>query len=202
VNTTLKYYEENAAELSSRYETAQLDHLYMDCSNHFASGAKLLELGCGSGRDAAHLSLLGYQIKGIDGSAELIKNALENHPELDGKLGQLVLPAELPFADHEFDGFYSIACFMHFSQSDLNKILSEAVRVLKPEGRGLVSVPARRPDLSVDGIDQHGRVFNVLPAEQWLELFKSAGFKAKSGPEQPDGAGREGITWLNFLLEL
>jgi SAM-dependent methyltransferase len=202
MNSTLKYYEENATELSSRYETAQLDHLYMDCSNHFVSGTKLLELGCGSGRDAAHLSLLGYDISGIDGSAELIKKALENHPELDGKLSQLILPAQLPFADQEFDGFYSIACFMHFSQSDLNKILSEVIRVLKPDGRGLVSVPARRPDVNIDGLDRHGRVFNVLPSEQWLAIFQQAGFKAKAGPEQPDGAGREGITWLNYLLEL
>ncbi|MGM0600120.1 MAG: class I SAM-dependent methyltransferase [Candidatus Rifleibacteriota bacterium] len=202
MNSTLKYYEENASELSSRYETAQLDHLYLDCSNHFASGSRLLEIGCGSGRDAAHLSLLGYQVRGIDGSSELIKKALEHHPELDGKLSQLVLPAELPFADQEFDGFYSIACFMHFSISDLNKILAEIVRILNPEGRGLVSVPARRPDVSVDGVDRHGRVFNVLPSERWLEIFKAAGFKGKAGPEQPDGAGREGITWVNFFLEL
>ena len=202
MNSTLKYYEENATELSSRYETAQLDHLYMDCSNHFASGTKLLELGCGSGRDAAHLSLLGYEIQGIDGSEELIKKALENHPELEGKLYHLVLPAELPFSDKAFDGFYSIACFMHFSQNDLNKILSEIVRVLKPDGRGLVSVPARRPDVNIDGIDQHGRIFNVMPSSQWLKLFNKAGFKAQAGPEQPDGAGREGITWINFLLEL
>jgi len=201
VTKTLNYYEESANELSARYESARLDHFYQALRQFFLPGARLLEIGCGSGRDAAKIVGEGYQVEAVDGSENLLANALRLHPELDGHLHHIRLPAKLPFSDHEFDGFYSVACLMHFSNEEVAEILVELNRVLKPGGRGLVSVPAGRDDVSHDGLDEHGRVFNLLPAPAWIEVFQQQGFRARPGNEEPDGAGREGISWISYFLE-
>jgi SAM-dependent methyltransferase len=201
VTKTLSFYESNAIELSARYESAQLASFYQAQDQFFSSGAHLLEIGCGSGRDAARAVSRGYLVEAIDGSENLIAEALRLHPELEGHLHLLKLPAILPFADGCFDGFYSVACLMHFSDEELNRILAELHRVLLPGGRGLVSVPARRDDVSHDGVDEHGRVFNVLPAEGWVAIFQKNGFKARHGQEEPDGAGRDGFSWISYFLE-
>lgn len=198
---TLNYYEKNAIELSARYEGARLDSFFQALDQFFFAGARLLEIGCGSGRDAARVVAEGYQVEAIDGAENLLAEALRLHPELNGHLHQLRLPAPLPFADHQFDGFYSVACLMHFSAEEAAGILTELHRVLVPKGRGLVSVPARRADVSHEGVDEHGRVFNVLPPEIWVEFFQENGFRARHGNEEPDSVGRDGISWITYFLE-
>jgi SAM-dependent methyltransferase len=200
VNDTLNYYEENAVELSASYEGAQLDMLYQAMSSHFPAGSSLLEIGCGSGRDAARLLAAGYGVQAVDGSENLLAEALKLHPELVARTHHVLLPATLPFAAAGFDGFYSVACLMHFSGGQIAEILNEARRVLKPAGRGLVSVPTRRADINNDGIDQHGRTFKLFSPAEWLEIFTKCGFSAKAGKEEPDGAGREGISWISYFL--
>ncbi|MFZ5951531.1 MAG: class I SAM-dependent methyltransferase [Candidatus Rifleibacteriota bacterium] len=198
---TLSYYEKHAVELCARYESARLDSFYEALFNYFFPGARLLEVGCGSGRDAAKAMSQGYLIEAVDGSQNLLEEAVRLHPELQSHLHFLRLPAPLPFKDHQFDGFYSVACLMHFADEEIAEILTELHRVLVPGGRGLVSVPARRDDVSHEGIDEHGRIFNVMPAELWVEMFRKQGFAARPGREEPDGAGRDGISWISYFLE-
>lgn len=201
MNQTLEFYEKNATELSARFESAQLDSFHLAFSQFIAPGAKVLEIGCGSGRDAARVHAAGYDVQAIDGCEKLLEEAIRLHPELSGRLHCVCLPADLPYADGEFAGFFSVACLMHFSPKQVRTIFVQLHRVLSPKGRGLVSLPARRGDINADGIDEHGRVFNVLPIEEWLELFKECGFSGSPGQEEPDSHGREGISWVSFFLE-
>lgn len=201
MSETLAYYEKNAVELSNRYEAARLDRLYRDLFDYFFDKSSLLEIGCGSGRDAARMLRQNFGVFAIDGCKSLLDQAKKLHPELKDRLGLLRLPAVLPFENESFDGFYSIACLMHFTTSQISEIVSEVFRVLKPRGRGVVSVPVRRSDIDNRGIDDKGRVFNLLETEEWLKLFERCGFLAFAGEEQPDGANRDGITWISYFLE-
>lgn len=201
MTNTLDFYEKNAIELSARFESAQLDSFHLALSQFIFPGAKVLEIGCGSGRDAARAFASGYDVEAIDGSGKLLEEAQRLHPELVNRLHKVLLPADLPFSDQEFAGFFSVACLMHFSKEQAKEILHEIHRVLSENGRGLVSLPARRGDIDSDGIDQHGRVFNVLPIEEWLAIFAECGFSGTPGNEEPDSHGREGISWVSFFLE-
>ncbi len=198
---TLSYYEKHAVELCARYESARLDRFYEELFNYFSPGAGLLEIGCGSGRDAAKAVSAGYRVEALDGCRNLLDEAAILHPELQSHLHFLRLPGLLPFKDHQFDGFYSVACLMHFADDEIAGILTELHRVLVPGGRGVVSVPARRDDVNHEGIDEHGRVFNVMPADLWVAMFRQNGFAARTGTEEPDGAGRDGISWISYFLE-
>jgi ubiquinone/menaquinone biosynthesis C-methylase UbiE len=198
-NKTVEHYEQNAAELSTRYESVSLDSFHQTLTSYFAPGSCLLEIGCGSGRDAARVVNNGYEVAAIDASRQLLAEAQKLHPELDGRLFQLTLPCQLPFADKTFTGFYSVACLMHLPTADLHSVIAEISRVVRYGG--IVSVPVCRSDVDNSGHDEKGRVFNLMPVKEWLRLFAICGFEGTAGVEEPDSLGRSGITWITLTLK-
>lgn len=197
---TAEYYENNASELSQRYESVALDAFHRALLAHIPVGARIIEIGCGSGRDAARAFAEGYDIIALDGSINLLGEAGKIHPEISERLLHCRLPDRLPFFDHSFDGFISIACLMHFSPAEITQVLSELARIVKTGGTGLVSLPAGRADINSEGLDQHGRVFTLMTIEEWQTTFNKCGFRAVAGSDEPDSLGREGITWVTFIL--
>ena len=100
---TLAYYTANAQDLAQRYESVA-----SSLAPHFPSalvpGGRVLDIGCGSGRDLVELHKLGFQPYGLDGTKELVELAQTLHPELKGKVVQGLLPEfDVPFGG-EFDG--------------------------------------------------------------------------------------------------
>ena len=167
----------------------------------FASGAKIIEIGCGSGRDASRALADGYDIIALDGSSSLLNEAVGLHPELAGRLVCSQLPAELQFSDNSFDGFFSVACLMHFALPDIRQILFEVARILKQHAAGLVSLPTARGDVDNTGLDEHGRIFNLMPQKDWIKLFNECGFLSEAGSEEADSLGWAGISWVTFILK-
>ena len=78
--STLKYYSDNAAQVAERYES-----VVSDLSDHFvdsfSKGGKILDIGCGSGRDLAVLHKLGFDCYGVDPTPEFVTIAQLKHPE-------------------------------------------------------------------------------------------------------------------------
>lgn len=200
VNTTIAFYDGNAAEFCRKHDAVKLDAFHDAMRRELSQGTRLLEIGCGSGRDAAKALADGYDVIALDGSKNLLLEIPKLHPELVGRLVHGILPCSLDFSDEEFDGFYSVACFMHFNETELGLILKEVSRVLKVGGKGLISVPACRPDVTDKGVDIHNRVFHLRETQAWIDIFNGGGFEAKAGPPEPDKLGREGVWWVTFVI--
>ena len=200
-NKTLEYYLNNSADLGERYESAEVADLHEKLLSCFGKESNLLEIGCGSGRDAAFMQKHGYKITGIDGSQGMIDMAVSCHPELEGHLLLIELPDNLTFHDSSFDGVYSIAVLMHFELTDIQLIINKIHSIIKPKGRFLFSVPLKREGLDGSGYDKEGRLFTLLPENQWVELCMSAGFKKISTSTATDGLGRLELPWLTCIVE-
>jgi len=201
-NPTLKYYDAAANGLVSRYEAADVELLQSDLSSAFNEMSPLLELGCGSGREAAMLRAKGHEVCVTDGSPAMISNAVAKHPELGGSALVLSLPSRFPFATASFVGVYAIAVLMHLPVTEIADILQEVRRVLRPDGVLFVSVPSARDDVDENGYDPKGRLFTGLSADRWVALFTSAGFVEKFARETEDGLGRSGVRWFSFAFRL
>lgn len=92
-----------------------------------------LDIGCGGGFLAEEFARLGYQVVGVDPSAVSIKTARRHAAavglDVDYRVG---FGERLPVADEEFDLAYSCDVLEHVS--DLDAVISETARALKPEG--------------------------------------------------------------------
>ena len=115
---TLDYYAANALEVAKRYEEAP-SALANQFDVAFTKGGRVLDIGCGSGRDLAVLARMGFDVYGIDPTAEFVDIAQRIHPELLGrvKLGQLP-EMGTPF-DGDFDGILCCAVLMHLETKKL-----------------------------------------------------------------------------------
>jgi len=117
-------------------------------------GRRLLDLGCGKGRFAAHLRAAGAEVIGLDRSAAMLAGA-EGLPRV------LASALRLPFAASAFDGVFAVEVFEHLTRID--DVLIELRRVLRPGGilaivdKNAGSLNAGRPwlpNLAVKWIDE------------------------------------------------
>jgi SAM-dependent methyltransferase len=88
---------------------------------------RCLDIGCGTGVAIPELKRLGWDVVGVDVSAEMLKRAEASGAELH------LAPSEaLPFDDASFDA--AISLFTHSDMDDFRGTLHEAARVLKAGG--------------------------------------------------------------------
>ena len=197
---TLDYYNTNSTKLNERYESADVNEVQRLLLRSFLKNSKILEIGCGSGRDASFMTKNDFDVIAIDGSKNMIEEAKKIHPELFEKLYHKTLPNDLTF-NKTFDGVYSIATLMHLSKIDLAKTISKIYDLLDQNGKFLMSVSLFRNDIDKNGFDDKGRFFLVLSFEEWINLVENIGFKILETKTNDDGLGSCGIQWLTLVAQ-
>lgn len=115
------------------------EHIARYCfAEPLVAGKRVLDAGCGVGYGAARLALAGGAAVGLDNSAEAVRQACADHQHVPFVVGDC---ASMPFPAASFDLVVAFEVIEHLArQSDL---LSEAARVLAPEGLLVVSTPNR-----------------------------------------------------------
>lgn len=173
-----------SAEEAYEYETSSAMHrmqtemtLRALSLADFPAGAKILDLGCGTGISMRVLKERGYKPTGIDISEEMLKFARKK--KFDVKPGDI---RKMPFKKEEFDGAISISTLQWLLvgedwEDEIKKAAGEARRVLKP------GAPA---------------VFQFYPkSEEIMEktgkMFAKAGFGARFAIDNPDSPKKRKI---------
>jgi demethylmenaquinone methyltransferase/2-methoxy-6-polyprenyl-1,4-benzoquinol methylase len=181
-------------DLLNRVLTFRMDVAWRRAAVHaleLASGARVLDLACGTGDLCRTLAADGYFPIGADFSAGMLAAAHASAPLVRADA------ARLPIADGALDGLTCGFALRNFV--DLDAVLTECARVLRPRGRiALVDVseptsaPARavhglwfrRVVPFVGGLLSDRRAYTYLPAstaylpphEQLLRMVSAAGF--------------------------
>jgi ubiquinone/menaquinone biosynthesis C-methylase UbiE len=97
--------------------------------------APVLDAGCGTGRMSSYLTARGLSVRGVDLSPGMVEMAQRDHPDLEFSVASL---DELPCDDNEFAGILLWYSIIHTPPQGLDRVLAEAVRVLRPGGHLLV----------------------------------------------------------------
>lgn len=194
MNETLDYYNQNADAFIQGTQNADMTQQYHHFLKYLSPGCKLLDLGCGSGRDSAYFSSLGFQVTAMDGSEELCKRVKENY----GIDAICVGFEDISFAA-EFDAVWACASLLHVKKADMPNVLRKVSAALKPRGVLYASFKY--------GIDErvvNGRFFNdytendldtLLTSENRLSLLEYW----ITEDVRPD---RSGERWLNFIAKI
>lgn len=199
--STARFYEDNAQDIASRYESVGSPVAkYFPLA--FLPGARVLDIGAGSGRDLAHLIKSGYDAYGVEPTDGLRAAAEAAHPELAGRLASSALPElGMPF-DGKFDGVLCSAVLMHVPDHQLFDAALAIRALLNPHGRLLLSLPLSRGDDLVDKRDARGRLFQGYTADEIQLLFARLGFQCIGRWDSDDALARAGTSWYTLLLEL
>jgi len=102
---------------------------------------RILDIGCGNGRNLLPFAMAGFDCYGIDFSEEMLKSAEqfaeENKINLKLKYGRAQL---IPFPTKSLDYALSIAVLHHLKKEDHLRALHEMFRVLKDNGKAVITV--------------------------------------------------------------
>ena len=104
--------------------------------------AKVLDVGCGAGREALELTKMGYTVTGLDISVELLDIARTLAKKLRLKVDfRLVDGMNLDFEDRSFDYILFITQMIHHIPMRSNRInlLKQAGRIVRPDGKILIT---------------------------------------------------------------
>lgn len=194
MNQTLIYYNKNSQNLCEKYDLIDLSKIHNDILDFFKGYNTLLEIGSGSGRDMNFMINNGFDVTGIDGSIEMIREAQTHHPILKNKIVLSELPYNLPSFDKKFDGLFSIATFMHFNMEELNVLLQKLIKLLNIDSPVFITVSGSR------GSKNANRFFLELPKDKWINLFKKYNFRVVGVKENQDYSDRK-INWYTFFLK-
>jgi ubiquinone/menaquinone biosynthesis C-methylase UbiE len=103
-------------------------------SSYFTPDARVLDIGCGDGTNAAFLTRKGISVVGVDFSSDLIRRGKQRHLELENLLfeGNAL---SLDFADRAFDVAIMTGVLHHiYSREDQEKAVREALRIVRNDG--------------------------------------------------------------------
>src|SRR5262249_3411814 len=121
---------------------AELEHKPLDREllERFASDVHgdgpVYDLGCGPGQTTAFLHSRGVPVRGLDLSPSLVAEARHRHPAVEFEQGNMLA---LPIADGSLAGVIAFYAIVHFSPAELRQALAEMYRVLRPNGRLLLT---------------------------------------------------------------
>jgi SAM-dependent methyltransferase len=147
-------------------------------------GARVADLGCGSGIFTELLRRAGYHAVGLDISPKLVALGMSKYPGLVLIEGDA---ENLPFESESLDGVLLSGLVHHFP--DPRRLAAEVARVLKPGGRFVAFDPNRMNpfmwlyrDRSSPFYSPIGVTENERPILAWqvAKIFRDAGFRAQT----------------------
>lgn len=99
------------------------------------NAGRVLDLGCGNGRNARYLASKGFEVVAMDYSDSAIKLVADNSQDFSVTPVQHDIKEGLPFEDCSFDYVLDAYCLCHFVEIPrYHEAIKEVARVLKPEG--------------------------------------------------------------------
>jgi SAM-dependent methyltransferase len=184
-------------ELAAQYETADPAQVHQSVIAHLpAAPAAILDIGAGSGRDAAWLAALGHTVLAVEPSATMREEAQRRHPDpritwLADSLPGLEAVFRLGVA---FDVILLSAVWMHVAPTERARAFRKLVTLLKPGGILALSLRLGPP---VAGRDMHPVDLAEIEA-----LAQRQGLVMVATEAAPDQLGRSKITWVQVVLRL
>jgi 2-polyprenyl-3-methyl-5-hydroxy-6-metoxy-1,4-benzoquinol methylase len=158
---TKDYYNANAADYFAKTVNLDVTALYTDFLGELHKGDKILDVGCGSGRDSKAFLDMGYDVTSVDGSIKLAKLA-------SAYIGREVLVRdfkEILYAD-EFNGIWAMSSLLHLPKKDTLQVYKNLFNALKING--IMYVCYKNGDSErEDG----NRLFNDYTEEQFREFI-------------------------------
>lgn len=187
---TLEHYNKHAAEFREGTRDHDVKQNIEALLRHIRAAPpfRILDFGCGPGRDLAALRALGHEPIGLEGSPPLAAMAREHSgcEVWEQDFLALQLPCGL------FDGIFANASLFHVPRQELPRVLRELRAALKPDGVLFSSNPRGNNE---EGWHR-GRYGTYHDLESWRAFLATAAFAELEHYYRPPGLPIERQPWL------
>lgn len=196
VSVTIQTFNDLAEEYAkSRMDIGIVRHLADFFLKHL-DGKKVLDIGCGPGRDAKYFAEHGCSVTGIDLAEKFLAIAARQH--IPGARFLKMDMRRLAFPDNSFDGIWACASLHHLPKEEAKEAIAEWQRVLRSKGLLFVSVK----EGTEEGIQQydknHGKpkFFSFYSKEQLQQIVTGAGFQILNTLVE-----KKEFTWISIFAQ-
>ena len=191
--STVEYYNKNADHFMDETVAVNFTEIQKMFLNLLPHGGRILDFGCGSGRDALEFCKRGYQVDASDGSAEMCKLATE----YTGIPVRQMLFQELSEIE-KYDGIWACASILHLPKNELKNVLDKMKTALSKSGIIYTSFKYG----TFEG-ERNGRYFTDFTEESFEKFAKQIkGLQIKKMWITGDvRVGREKEKWLNIIMQ-
>lgn len=131
-----RYQQFDAAPYRSTftYGRKKIEELLERETREVRPGARVLDVGCGTGFNVRRLSARGFEVTGLEPAEGMRSRAIENNPGVEIVAGDIEL---LPFGTNSFDLVTAIEVIRYLR--DPSRAVAELARVLRPGGMAFVT---------------------------------------------------------------
>lgn len=190
-NQTLEYYEKNADAYVR--DTVSVD--FRNVQERFIQalhGKRILDYGCGSGRDTKYFLESGFDVDAMDGCLEFCRSA----SAYTGSEVKHMLFQDLD-AVNMYDGIWACSSILHVSRTDLHIVFEKMITAMHEQGVIYTSFKYG----TFEG-ERNGRYFTDFTIEAFQEFISDHDSLViedywLSGDVRK---GREEERWLNLIL--
>ena len=186
-----------AREAAARYETipaTEVNDWFVDLLPD-GKGC-ILDVGAGSGRDAAWLAALGHDVVAVEPDRAMRREIERHHPENAFKLLADRLPdlrATLR-TGLSFDLILLNAVWMFVAPGERERAFRKLVTLLKPGG--VIAMTLRRGPVEI------GRGMHSVSTQEIERLARRHGAYVEHTDSAPDLLGRTPITWIQIIVRV
>ncbi|MFN7023169.1 MAG: class I SAM-dependent methyltransferase [Pseudorhizobium sp.] len=189
-------YGENAQALAQQYESVSFAAVHRDVLHLYpAPPARVVDIGAGSGRDAAALAASGHKVVAVEPTEALRPEGMRIHAGkpivwLDDQLPAL---ARLHSLGESFDLILLTAVWMHLDLEERYSAMKSLAGLVLKGGR--ISMSLRHGPVPL------GRKMFDVSATETVELASSVGLNVIHAVEREDMLGRPEVHWSFLVLE-
>ena len=193
MNETINYYNQNGESFASSTVDVEFSAHQGTFLSLLPPAARILDFGCGSGRDAKYFLEHGFRVDAIDGSEAMCAIAMAYTG-----LGVRHMYFQDLAEEEKYDGIWACASILHLPWVDLEDVFAKMLRALKPHG--IIYTSFKYGDF--EGF-RTGRYYTDMTEERFsrfLAPFRNVAL-IKSWVTSDVRPGRDDEKWLNLLLE-
>lgn len=192
MNESFNFYDEHSEQFIENTLNVDMSSLYSKFTAYLPKNAKVLDAGCGSGRDTLAFLKMGYEVSAFDASNEMVKYARK----LTGISIQQLSFDQLK-SINTYDGIWCCASLLHVKKSEILYSMQRLANALKEQGVWYLSFKYGDTER-----EKYGRRFTDLNENLLYELAgQLSEIEIISTWVTTDQRANRSEKWLNAILK-
>lgn len=199
-DVTRRSYDETAVQYQENNAKLQPEVKAKAFLSYLAPNSKILDLGCGPGRDAKFFVERGHKVVGVDISSQMVALARVSVPTAEFIISDI---ESLNLTPESVDAIWASSSLLHVSKQAMPGVLANIYRSLKPGGIFYVSMKKGtgeelKADLRYGGVE---KFWNYVDEVELIKLLTNQGFQILEQETHEKSTSYQTHPWISVISQ-